>query len=91
MQKERYRKEAFSFNGEMGAGSIGKYCILTPEGERLLERAYETMELSPRSCHRILKVARTIADMAGQEQISAEHVGEALTYRALDKKFRSGG
>ena len=90
VQKERYRKEAFSFNGEMGAGSIGKYCVLTPEGERLLERAYETMELSPRSCHRILKVPSTIAAMAGQARISAAHVGEALTYRALDKKFRSG-
>lgn len=91
VQKERYRGEKFSFNGEMGVEKIRKYCVLTSEGERLLERAYETMELSPRSYHRILKVARTIADMAGQEKISAEHVGEALTYRAMDKKFRNGG
>lgn len=91
VQKERYREEVFSFNGEMGVESIGKYCILTPEGERLLQCAYETMQLSPRSYHRILKVARTIADMGGCEKISEEHVGEALTYRALDKKFRNGG
>jgi magnesium chelatase family protein len=91
VQKERYRGEAFSFNGEMGVEKIKKYCVLTPEGEWILERAYKTLELSPRSYHRILKVARTIADMAGQEKISAEHVGEALTYRAMDKKFRNGG
>lgn len=87
LQKERYAKEKLSFNGELTSAGIGKYCLLTGEAERLMQRAYETMGLSARSYHRILKVARTIADMEGREWIQSAHVGEALTYRAADARY----
>lgn len=55
----------------------------------MAKNAFELMELSARSYHRILKVSRTIADMEGEELIHTRHVAEALTYKAFDKKYRS--
>ena len=88
IQEARYRGEAICFNGELSGKQIQKYCILTEAALSLAQNAFEVMELSARSYHRILKVSRTIADMEGEEKIHSRHVAEALTYRAFDKKYR---
>ena len=89
IQRRRYEKEEISFNGELDGRSIEKYCIMTKEAEELLEQAYVQFEFSTRAYHKILKVARTIADMEEAEKIEAEHICEALTYMAYDKKYWS--
>lgn len=88
IQEERYQGETICFNGELSGKQIQKYCVLTKDALSLAKNAFEVMELSARSYHRILKVSRTIADMDGEEKIHSRHVAEALTYRAFDKKYR---
>ena len=73
----------------MPARSIRKQCALNDGGERTLEMAVRRMGLSARAHDRILKVSRTIADMAGSEAVSAKHVAEAVQYRSLDRNYWS--
>ena len=89
IQQKRYQNEKICFNGELSGKQIRKYCVLTENAFQVAENAFELMELSARSYHRILKVSRTIADMEGEELIHTRHVAEALTYKAFDKKYRS--
>ena len=89
IQRERYKNEKFSFNGELDGKSVEKYCVMTEEAEALLEQAYTQFQFSTRAYHKILKVARTVADMEGVELIQPDHICEALTYRAYDKKYWS--
>ena len=65
---------------------IEKYCPLSPDCRRLLERIIESMGFSARACSRIIKMARTIADLAGTADILPEHISEAASYRFLDKQ-----
>jgi magnesium chelatase family protein len=65
---------------------IEKYCPLSAECQELLERIIERMELSARACSRIIKLARTIADLAGLPGILPAHLSEAASYRFLDKQ-----
>lgn len=74
-------------NGQMEARHIRKYCALDDACKRLMERAYDSLGLSARGHDRILKLARTIADLAGEENISPRHLAEAIQLRALDKNF----
>ena len=69
----------------MTARQLRRYCRLDAETVRRLDRAYDTMSLSARAADRVVKVARTIADLEGAEHITAEHVGESLTYRGLEE------
>ena len=71
----------------MGSREIRKYCDLGTEAEHLLERAIAKQGLSARAHGRILKVARTIADLAGAESIESGHIAEAIQYRTLDRTF----
>lgn len=87
IQKERYKKEGIRFNGELTGKQIKKYCSCTEEGERLLGMAFEKMKFSARSYHKVLRTARTIADLDGKEKIDSSHIGEALSCRAFDKKY----
>lgn len=89
IQRKRYQKEKFCFNGELDGRNLEKYCVMTAEADRLLEQAYEQFQFSTRAYHKILKVVRTIADMEEAEKILPEHIGEALAYRAYDKKYWS--
>ena len=89
IQRERYKEEKFCFNGELDGRKLEKYCVMTGGADKLLEQAYEQFQFSTRAYHKILKTARTIADMESSEKIKEEHICEALAYRAYDKKYWS--
>ena len=86
IQKERYQGKENSFNGRLKGQEIEKYCETSLEGKKLLKRAYEKMNLSVRVYHKILKTARTIADLEKSEKIEVSHISKAVSYRALEKK-----
>lgn len=87
IQKNRYWGEEFRFNSQIPGAKIQEYCTLTGEQERYMEDVYRKLNLSARSYHKILKVARTLADMEGEKNIHIRHLNEAICYRSLDKKF----
>lgn len=87
IQKERFAGTGILFNKNMEAKDIKKYCALGHKEKRLLESFFGKLNLTARSYHRILKVARTIADLSGSEKIGEEHLTEALCYRAADDKY----
>ncbi len=86
-QEERFREDGITFNADMGAGEIGKYCVLGDREKQFMAQMFESLQLSARGYHKILKVARTIADLAGSAQIEEPHLAEAICYRQLDKKY----
>jgi magnesium chelatase family protein len=73
-------------NARLGNKAMERYCGTTRAAHRLLERASATLGLSARAYHRVLKVGRTIADLARQDEIDANHIGEAIALRALDRR-----
>jgi magnesium chelatase family protein len=86
IQKERYRDmEHIHANAHLKPRLIQKYCRLDEAGRKILQRAIESFGFSARAYHRILKVARTIADLDCEEHIGARHVSEAVQYRTLDR------
>lgn len=87
IQKERYNGAGFKYNSQIPAAQIKKYCRLTPAQEAHMEQVYAELNLTARSYHKILKVARTLADMDGVPDIEDRHLEEAVCYRSLDKKF----
>ena len=74
-------------NAQMSGKDLRAFCILREDILSLLERAMSTMGLSARAFDRILRVSRTIADLAGTEEIQSEHVSEAIHYRSLDRQL----
>ncbi len=87
IQKERYKNENVSCNADLTGSLVEKYCVVGEEEKALLEQAFKTMTLSARAYTRILKVARTIADLDGRENIDSMDIAEAIGYRNLDKKL----
>lgn len=83
--RERQLARAGKPNGALTAAEVDRDCALAPPERRLLEAAVERMRLSTRAWHRVLKVSRTIADLAGAARIEAPHLAEALAYRSLDR------
>jgi magnesium chelatase family protein len=74
-----------TLNGRMGPRQLRKFCKLDTAGELILRQAMTELGLSARAHDKVLRVARTIADLAGEPQIRAEHLGEAIQYRRLDR------
>ena len=74
-----------SANSRLHGLPLEQYCLLQPQDAKLLAQAIERLGLSARAYHRILKLARTIADLAGAEDLNTAHLSEALTYRRLDR------
>ncbi len=89
VQQRRFEKEGIRFNSEMNPSQIQKYCKLGIQEQRLMERIFTTMDLSARAYHKVLRVARTIADLEGAERIEASHLTEAACYRMMDTKYFS--
>lgn len=85
IQKERFEGEGIFCNAAMNSRMIEKYCPLDKESRELMEKLIGNMGLSARACSRIVKLARTIADMEGENDIQARHIAEAVSYRFLDK------
>lgn len=81
IQRNRFEGSSLNTNAEMGEREIGMYCELSEDGEAILRTAFERMHLSARARTRIIKVARTIADLDGSERILPKHVFEAVSYR----------
>ena len=86
IQKERFREDGIFCNAAMNSRMIEKHCILDGQCKALLERIIEKMGLSARACSRIIRLARTIADLEGAQDIRPEHLIEASSYRFLDKQ-----
>ena len=88
IQLERYKDyEGIYSNSQLTAGMIQKFCNLDEDADRVLKSAFDNLGFTARAHSRILKVARTIADLDGSEQIRKEHVAEAIQYRSLDRKY----
>ena len=87
MQIRRYEKENFFFNSELTPSTIKRYCFLKKEEKDFLDSVFETLQISVRAYHRILKVARTIGDLEESEDITVKHLAEAVCYRSQDKKY----
>ncbi len=84
IQRERFFGDTVKVNANMGEKQLKKYCSLSPECESVLRQAFETLHLSARARSRIIKVARTIADLAFCKDIKPEHILEAASYRSYD-------
>ena len=87
IQRKRYEGMGFSHNSDIPSNLIDTYCRLDEDCTQYMRGAYERYSLTARTYHKVLKVARTIADMAGSEEIELNHLGEAVMYRGLDKKY----
>ena len=87
IQRERFKEEGIFYNAQMNTKLIKKYCTLNDEAKELLKLAMTELGLSARAYDKILKVSRTIADLAGSETILAEHISEAVQYRSLDRQL----
>ena len=87
IQKERYKGLGFSLNKDIPAGMLDEFCALGKSENLMMERAYNNLGLSARAHSRILKVARSVADINGDKEINISHLAEAIQYRSIDKKY----
>lgn len=87
IQKERYEGRDIWTNSRLGVNGLKEFCSLGSAEERLMRQAFSSLELTARTYHKILKVARTIADLDGSRRIREHHLKEAIAYRTMDKKY----
>ena len=87
MQQERFEGAGITFNAQMGPEEIKRFCKLDDKERQFVERAFDALKLSARAYHKILKVARTIADLDGSERIGEIHLAQAIAYRSVDRKY----
>ena len=88
IQAERYKNEGILTNAQLGMQRVDKFCPLKTEEKEIMQKAYERLGLSARSYHKVLRVARTIADLDGEKDIAGTHLREALSYRTIDYRQR---
>lgn len=91
IQRIRYKETKISTNAALDTRGVEHYCTLGSQEEALMRHAFEKLGLTARTYHKILKVARTIADLEGEKCIRTEHLQEAIGYRSLDKKYWGRG
>jgi len=87
IQLERYKNDGIQFNSQLTPPLIEKYCVLGEKEKAILKKAFDRLGLSARGYHKILKAARTAADLDGSENITAKHLLEIIQYRSLDRKY----
>ncbi len=90
IQNKRYANTGISCNARLLPGRLAEFCPLTDEAENLLKASFDRLGLSARAYDRILKVARTIADLAGKDIIDVSHIAQAIQFRSLDRKYWEG-
>ena len=90
IQRLRYANENFIHNSQIPVAKLKTYCALGEKEQRFMENVYEKMELTGRTYHKILRVARTIADLDEKKWIELPHLMEAICYRNIDSKFWGG-
>lgn len=87
IQQKRFEGTGIFANAHMSAREINRFCRLSPDADSLLKSAFDSLKMSARAYSRILKIARTVADLAQSEDITSEHIAEAIRYRSLDRKY----
>ena len=87
IQKQRFLKNAYDVNALLEPGDMSRYCDLGSTEEKLMGQAFQAYGMTARTYHKVLKVARTIADLEGEKKIRSVHLKEAIGYRTLDKKY----
>lgn len=91
IQDERYRGTGYRYNSQLHDRDVESYCVIGDEERRLMKQIYEQYDLSARSYHKILKVARTIADISGHTEITTDDISEAVFYKCLDGRYWGSG
>lgn len=86
-QNERFAQRKIKTNSEMGSKEIREFCVLDTEAETLIGAIVDSMKLSARVYHRLLKIARTIADLENSDIIKRHHIAEAVQYRPKEKTY----
>lgn len=86
-QYQRYKNEPYLYNSKLDSKGIQRYCLLNKEGQQLIKEAIRRLSLSARAYDRILRLARTIADLEKSEEIKPDHLAEAVQYRTLDREL----
>lgn len=87
IQRERFKNDGIFSNAKMTAEAVRKYCVMTDTASSMLKNAFDRLGLSARGYDKVLKVARTVADLDGSDIIDVKHIAEAIQYRSLDRKF----
>ena len=87
VQRERYHMISADCNSELSGKEIAQFCVLTEAAQKCMEHAFNELSFSARGYYRVLKTARTIADLSGSEKIEEAHVLEALLYRQPEQRF----
>lgn len=87
IQIHRYQECGIFSNSELTTNLIEKYCKLNDESKHIMKKAFEKLGLSVRAYNKILKIARTIADLDNSNDIQTDHIAEAIQYRTLDRKY----
>ena len=90
IQQERYRNEAFHYNSRIPAARMEEFCSLGGKEQKYMEGMYQKMSLTARTYHKILRVARTIADCEESKHIRVDHLSEAVCYRSMNERFWGG-
>lgn len=86
LQQERFTGSGILYNSQIPSSAMKEWCVMEAEGEKMLNESFERLELTVRGYYRVLRVARTIADMEGATKIGRVHICESLLYRSIDRK-----